>query len=250
MTNSRSSAPTTAASAVNRASISRSRGCPAASRTLALSPAVTLGASPAGAASAGTRSRNTSSAATAPSAAHTPNTPATPPDQISTPVSAPAAAIPAASTQAHHHVGRGQLVRGGRQRRDQRDWAGRVAVTAVEATTAAAYAAIGTPPATAAAVARHPGGLHQVTPGQKNHRGPPVRQRGEHRRQQRRRHQLRQRHHAGDRGAAPAVGIHQHGDPHRILGQDEQRVPRHHPPQRPVARQRPEHTEAAAPSQG
>ena len=46
-----------------------------------------------------TRSLTTSSAAAAPRAAHTPNTPATPPNQISTPVSEPAAAIPAASTQ-------------------------------------------------------------------------------------------------------------------------------------------------------
>jgi hypothetical protein len=99
MTNSRSSAPTTAASAVSKASISRSRGCPAASRALAVSPAISGDACSSGAASAGTRSRTTSSAATAPRAAHTPNTPATPPNQISTPVSEPATAIPTASTQ-------------------------------------------------------------------------------------------------------------------------------------------------------
>ena len=51
------------------------------------------------------------------------------------------------------------------------------------------------------------------------------------------------------RGAAPAVGVDQHGNPHRVLGEGEQRVPLHHPPQRPVAPQRPEGPEAVPPSQ-
>ena len=151
---------------------------------------------------------------------------------------------------AHHHIGRRQLVRRDRQRRNQRrlsragrgDSRGshhRSRVSRQRHTAGDCYRG-----------RAHRSRLHQVTPGQKNHRGTPVRQGGEHRRQQRRRRQLGQRHHAGDRGAAPAVGVDQHGNPHRILGEDEQRVPPHHPPQRAVARQRPESPKAAPPSHG
>ena len=146
ITNNRSSAPTTAASAVSSVSISRSRGCPAASRTLALNPAAAGAACSRGAASAGTRSRTTSSAATATRAAHTATTPATPPAQISTPVNAPAAAIPAASTQLITTLAAVSWSAVAASDGTSVDWAGRVAVTAAEATTAAAYAASGIPP--------------------------------------------------------------------------------------------------------
>jgi len=99
ITNNRSSAPTTAASAVSSASISRSRGWRAVSRMLAPRPASTAGARPGEDASGGTRSPATSSAAARPRPAHTANTLATPATEISTPASSPAAAIPAASTQ-------------------------------------------------------------------------------------------------------------------------------------------------------
>ena len=76
--------------------------------------------------------------------------------QIRTPVSEPATAIPAASTQLTTTLAAvswsGVIASDG----ISVNWAGRVAVTAVEATTAAAYAANGTPPAMAAAVAPIP----------------------------------------------------------------------------------------------
>ena len=151
---------------------------------------------------------------------------------------------------AHHHVGRRQLVWGGRQRRDQRrlgracggDGGGshhRGRVRRQRHALSDRYRG-----------RAHSGRLHQVAAGQQNHRGPPVRQGGEHRRQQRRRDQLSQRHHPGDRGAAAAIGIDQHGNPDRVLGEDEQHVSPRHPPERPVAGQRPEGPKAAPPSHG
>jgi hypothetical protein len=120
---------------------------------LAVSPAATAVSCSGGAASAGTRSLATRSAATPPKAAHAANTTATPPAQISTPVSEPAIAIPAASTQLTTTLAAvswsGVTVSDG----ISVDCAGRVAVTAVEATTAAPYAANGKPPAMATAVA-------------------------------------------------------------------------------------------------
>ena len=76
--------------------------------------------------------------------------------QISTPVSEPATAIPAASTQLTTTLA--AVSWSGVTASDgiSVDWAGRVAVTAVEATTAAAYAANGIPPAIATAVAPIP----------------------------------------------------------------------------------------------
>ena len=67
ITNSRSSAPTTTASAVSSASISRSRGWRAISPRLLPSPASTAGARSGEDASGGTRSRATSNAAARPS---------------------------------------------------------------------------------------------------------------------------------------------------------------------------------------
>ncbi len=99
MTNNRSRAPRTIASAVSRASISLRRGSRSTSRRLAVRPAVTSEVFSGGAASAGTRSFTTRKAATTPSAAHTSSTLAMPPSQIRTPVSEPAIAIPAASAQ-------------------------------------------------------------------------------------------------------------------------------------------------------
>ena len=46
--------------------------------------------------------------------------------------------------------------------------------------------------------------------------------------------------------AATAVGKNQHGDPHRVLVEREQRVSAQHPQQRSVARQRAEGVHAAA----
>ena len=73
--------------------------------------------------------------------------------QISTPVSAPAAAIPAASTQLTMTLAAVSWSGVAAIEGITVDWAGRVAVTAVEATTAAAYAANGTPAEIATAVA-------------------------------------------------------------------------------------------------
>jgi len=123
---------------------------------LARRPAVNGGACSGGADSAGTRSLTTRSTATAPRAAHTANTPATPPAQISTPVMEPAIAIPAASTQLITTLAAVSWSVVTASDGISVDWAGRVVATAVEATTAAAYAASGTPPAIAAAVAPIP----------------------------------------------------------------------------------------------
>jgi hypothetical protein len=152
---------------------------------------------------------------------------------------------------AHHHVGRGQLIRGHRQRRHQRALgrAGRGDRRRGDHGRGRVRRQRHAPTDRCRGRA-HRSCLHQVAAGQQNHRGAPVRQGSEDRRQQRRRHQLGQGHHAGDRGAAPAVGVDEHGYPHRVFGEDEQRVCPHHPPQRPVARQRPEGPETAPPSHG
>jgi hypothetical protein len=68
----------------------------------------------------------------------TPNTLATPPAQISTPASDPATAIPAASTQLTTTLAAVSWSAVAASDGIRVDWPGRVAVTAVEATTAAA----------------------------------------------------------------------------------------------------------------
>ena len=108
----------------------------AASATHSPRPASTAAALPA-ARTAGTRSRATSAAAATASPAQTANTrPAPPADQ---PAGQQARrGDPGRLHPAHDHVGRGQLVRGHATEGISAAWAGRVAVTAVAASTAPA----------------------------------------------------------------------------------------------------------------